>query len=92
MRRDILARIPLQSDGVFVYAEILAKANFLGKLLSSDVPLGDRNNPVAADRQVGDSILRILADACRVFNTPDFGPAHLPSPEKDSLAPAVTPS
>src|SRR5206468_12751574 len=29
-RRSIFARIPIQSDGPFVHAEVLAKANFLG--------------------------------------------------------------
>ena len=42
MRREIFARIPLQSDGPFVHVEVLAKANFLGCILAEDVPLGRR--------------------------------------------------
>src|SRR5947209_7296668 len=33
-RRSIFARIPIQSDGAFVHAEILAKANFLGCMMA----------------------------------------------------------
>ena len=38
-RRDILARIPIQSDGPFAHVELLAKANFLGCLMGEEVPL-----------------------------------------------------
>src|SRR5207248_6099704 len=33
-RRSMFARIPIQSDGPFVHAEIRAKANFLGCIMS----------------------------------------------------------
>jgi len=72
-RRSIFARIPIQSDGPFVHAEILAKANFLGCLMT-EVPVryqpnSDRKPPSAAAWR---------ADASRVFFHPDFGPAVLP--------------
>src|SRR5438132_4575059 len=54
-RRSIFARIPIQSDGSFVHAEILAKANFLGCLIAeADVsysPRADSGGDSAARRQ-----------------------------------------
>jgi len=43
-RRSVFDRMVLQSDGEFIHAEILAKANFLGCLMD-EVPLGDRPDP-----------------------------------------------
>jgi hypothetical protein len=77
LRREILARIPIQSDGSFAHVEILAKANFLGCLLAEDVALGDRLRPVLPETE-GERFGRVFADARRVFNRPDFGPARLP--------------
>lgn len=84
-RRSVFARLPLQSDGSFVHVEILAKANFLGCLLGEEVPLGDRNHPVAAEEESGDRLLRILADGARVFRHPEFGTAK--SSEKVAALP-----
>src|SRR5581483_8213043 len=39
LRREILARFPLQSDGSFVHVEILAKANYLGLMMGEEVTL-----------------------------------------------------
>ncbi len=69
-RRSIFARIPIQSNGPFVHAEILAKANFLGCIMT-EVPvryLPDKLSDAAAWR----------VDASRVFFHPDFGPPILP--------------
>ena len=38
-RRSVLDRIPIQSDGDFVHAELLAKANFLSCLMA-EIPIG----------------------------------------------------
>lgn len=43
-RRTVFDRMVLQSDGEFIHAEILAKANFLGCLMD-EVVLGDRPDP-----------------------------------------------
>jgi hypothetical protein len=93
LRRDILARIPIQSDGAFVHVEILAKANFLGHLLAEDAPLGDRQHPVVPEPADEDGAGRLWADAARVFNRPKFGPARLPgaAPEQ-AEAEAAPPS
>jgi glycosyltransferase involved in cell wall biosynthesis len=71
LRREILTRIPLQSDGPFVHVEIVAKANFLGHVLGEEVPLqvapDDRTAPAGSLREM-------LAEAHRLFYHPDFGP------------------
>ena len=78
MRRDIFARIPLQSDGPFVHVELLAKANFLGCILAEDVPLGDAQQPVRAEARDGPGA-GFLKECMRVFDRPDFGPTVLPA-------------
>jgi hypothetical protein len=78
IRREIFARIPLQSDGPFVHVEILAKANFLGKVLGEEVPLGDRNRPVtAAARPDAPGVGSVVREACRLFRHADFGPIQV---------------
>jgi glycosyltransferase involved in cell wall biosynthesis len=75
LRRDILARIPIQSDGAFAFTELIAKANFLGCLLAEEVPLPVRAplGPATRPRR-----RRTLREAYRVFSRPDFGPPSLP--------------
>jgi len=75
LRRDILARIPIQSDGPFAHVEVLAKANFLGLILGEEVPLGDRQRPVPAEPrgQLG----QYVREANRLMSHPDFGPPHV---------------
>jgi glycosyltransferase involved in cell wall biosynthesis len=81
LRRDILARIPLQSRGSFAHVELLAKANFLGHLIAEEVPLGDRQHSVFPEERRRERLRDVFADARRVFSHPDFGPAHLEKPE-----------
>ena len=80
-RRDVFARIPLQSKGTFAHIEILAKANFLGCILSEDVPLGDKDRPVKAEPRDGPDE-DFIKDCRRVFNRPDFGPVVAPTTDK----------
>ena len=75
MRRDILARIPIQSNGPFAHVELLAKANFLGCLMGEEMPLDVKPPPYRGDAG------QFFRDGQKVFNKPDFGPAILPSPE-----------
>ncbi len=84
LRREILQRMPLQSDGCFVHAEILAKANFLTLLLSEDLPLGDREAN-AEHRPEGtpppsrsEPARQMWRDGWRVFWSPEFGPVQPP--------------
>jgi glycosyltransferase involved in cell wall biosynthesis len=65
-RREIFDKIPIQSDGEFVHAEILAKANFIGCLMD-EVELEEaaewRSDP------------RRFSELREVFRFPKFGPA-----------------
>lgn len=81
-RRDIFARIPIQSNGDFVHTEILSKANFLTCWMD-EVPLG------ASDKhaQVNFHWNQRGKDMWRVLNGADFGPAVLPPP-----TPVATPT
>jgi hypothetical protein len=73
-RKAVFTRIPIQSDGHFAHAEIVAKANFLGCLMT-EVPVTYR--PGTAVSQAGKRP-STMAEARRVFGHPDFGPAKLP--------------
>ena len=75
-RREIFARIPVQSSGILAHAEILAKANFLGCLMSE----------VDVAYQHASSTSPVLEKAwhkevATLFHHPDFGPAMLPAKE-----------
>jgi hypothetical protein len=74
-RRDIFARIPIQSDGPFAHLEILAKANFLGCVMT-ETAVGYRPNAAPA----APPLRQLLAEGSRVVSDPDFGPAKLPEP------------
>jgi glycosyltransferase involved in cell wall biosynthesis len=76
-RRSIFTRILIQSSGPFAFAELLAKANFLGCLMS-ETPAAYRPSP-DTDRKWGKVTLRQkLAGFRRVFSHPDFGPVTVP--------------
>jgi glycosyltransferase involved in cell wall biosynthesis len=71
-RREIFARIPIQSDGDFVHTEVLAKANFLGCYLNDEVTVTHQPRPGAVRE-------RMWKDGRCVFAHPDFGPPVLPA-------------
>jgi len=73
-RRSIFARIPIQSSGPFAFAELLAKANFLGCLMS-EVPVASHPMPETNAKWSNSSLRQKLAGSRRVFSHPDFGPA-----------------
>jgi glycosyltransferase involved in cell wall biosynthesis len=73
-RRTIFSRIPIQSAGGFVHAEILAKANFLGCLMTELPVEVDTAAPAPID------LRERRAEALRVFRNADFGPTFLPAP------------
>jgi glycosyltransferase involved in cell wall biosynthesis len=75
-RRSIFERIPIQSNGPFAFTELLAKANFLGCLMSEVLvsyhPMSD------ADAKWSNTNLREkLAGFRQLFTHPDFGPAKM---------------
>jgi glycosyltransferase involved in cell wall biosynthesis len=88
VRREIFARIPIQSDGPFAHVEVLAKANFLGHVLGEELTLEVRPRPYRGDWRA------IWGEGKRVFVRPDFGPAVLPPPVSKGEAiaqPGTTP-
>lgn len=60
-RKHVFDRMVIQSDGDFVGAELLAKANFLGCLMD-EVPLADRQ-PVGSLPKMGDDMKRVFSHA-----------------------------
>lgn len=79
-RRSVFDRMVLQSDGEFIHAEILAKANFLGCLMD-EVALGDRPDPLPAP-DVG-------KEMWTVFREPKF---RTPPTAENSGSPAAAPA
>jgi hypothetical protein len=78
-RREILHRLPLQSRTAFVHVELLAKANFLGKIFGAEqVPLA-----VVPPKYRGD-VGKQWRDMQRIMNHPDFGPPVVP---QDTILP-----
>ena len=73
-RRSVFTRIPIQSAGPFVHAEILAKANFLGSIMT-EVPV--RYEPNHVSQGAPASLVTWRTDASRVFFRPEFGPAGI---------------
>jgi hypothetical protein len=72
LRRAVFARLPIQSDGPFAHAEVLAKANFLGCVMGEELPLDVRPPPYRGDaRQMWRELKQLL-------RAPDFGPPTLP--------------
>jgi glycosyltransferase involved in cell wall biosynthesis len=87
-RRSIFRRIPIQSDGSFAHAEILAKANFLGALLT-EVPVSYQPLPDQPGGTWWGHLRSVWPELRRLYTRPDFGPPVLP--EKDTATPAEPP-
>jgi Glycosyl transferase family 2 len=83
-RRSIFARIPIQSSGPFAPIEILAKANFLGCMMS-EAPVTYRPRAPAGSSSRG-RFRSMLGELTAIFFRPSFGPRDLPS-----AAPPVSP-
>jgi len=85
-RRSIFARIPIQSNGPFAQVEILAKANFLGCVMT-DQPIAHSPSRTAATDPLGAPLGQTMREAYKVLSKPDFGPAilpvELPAPAED---------
>lgn len=70
IRRSVLDRMVLQSDGEFIHAEILAKANFLGVMID-EIVLSDKEVPAPAPD--------VRKEMWRVFHEPKFRAVATPS-------------
>lgn len=89
-RRSIFARIPIQSSGTFAHVEVLAKANFLGCLMT-EVSVAFRPAKPEQVSDLSSNMSALRQDARRVRRNPDFGPPFLPESEAAAPAAAVTP-
>lgn len=81
-RREILARLPIQSDSAFAHMELVAKANSLTCIMTEEVPLDIRPGPYRGDAGL------IWKEARRLFNKPTFGPP--PQVEASTVAEGAT--
>jgi glycosyltransferase involved in cell wall biosynthesis len=86
-RRAKFARIPIQSDGPFFHAEILAKANFLGCMIH-EVPLTDGPQAPKMPAWHAAKPGQTWSEMRRLLSQPDFGPAVLPTRTLDPKQPA----
>jgi glycosyltransferase involved in cell wall biosynthesis len=76
-RRAIFARIPIQANGPFAHTEVLAKANFLGCLVT-EIPYTSQPQRSGESALAPFRLRQTLAEAHRLFHHPDFGPPKLP--------------
>jgi glycosyltransferase involved in cell wall biosynthesis len=79
-RREIFARIPIQSNGPFAHIEILAKANYLGLIMGEEMPLEPGHYPPLTHTRSREAFRQLLADARQVIPHPDFGPPNVETP------------
>jgi hypothetical protein len=83
-RTAFLKRFPIQSDGDFVHAELVAKATFLTSIMD-EIPL----TPAPPAERGVPSVWR---EMWRVFTNPDFGTPPQPTPgEPGSTSPPQAP-
>src|SRR5262245_37602532 len=80
-RRSVFDRIVIQSDGEFVHAELLAKANFLGCMM---------DEIVLADHQVPPPLPEVNKELRRVFRNPKFR-SPVPTPGLPDAQPMAKP-
>jgi hypothetical protein len=77
-RREMFARLPIQSEGAFVFGEILAKANFL------ECPMGEVELTGPAD-DPAQELRPLLREARRVLANPEFAAStRTTSPNSDT--------
>jgi glycosyltransferase involved in cell wall biosynthesis len=70
-RREVFDRLPIQSDGAFAHVEVLAKANFLGRVMTETAV---RHQPPAGPRdETGEERRQDRADFWRVLSHPEWG-------------------
>ena len=80
-RRAALRRIPIQSNGQFANAEILAKASFMNMLVT-EVGVTCRPRSVGHVAQTREDRRHVLREAAHVFRRPQF---HTPQSGSDRL-------
>jgi hypothetical protein len=85
-RRKVFDRFAIQSDGDFVHAEILAKANFLGCYMD-EVPVADRPGPFSPVPEPPPAPPIVREEMKRVFRNPIFLP---PRSEPQETEPPIS--
>lgn len=88
-RREVFDRIPIQSDGPFVHAEIIAKANFM-TLWMDEIPIAPMPGAAAVIVRTDFEWRDRWQDVKRMMLHPDFGPWPLTAAERSF--PAVPPN
>ena len=78
-RRSIFDRISIQSEGDFVHAEILAKANFLGCYMD-EIAIVKTPGPFTAKSAIPPIAKETWKEMWKVFHNPDFGLWPKPTP------------
>jgi hypothetical protein len=78
-RRTVFDRLPIQSDGQFVHAEIIAKATFLSCLIG-EVPIGRHGGNFKGVAETDPPGVSYAAEARRVFRNPAFTRPPVESP------------
>jgi len=74
-RKSLLEKFPIQSDGEFVHAELIAKSTFVNSLMD-ELPLTPRPDPIPNPRWA--DLWKILSDA--EFTPPAVEPPPVPPP------------
>jgi glycosyltransferase involved in cell wall biosynthesis len=82
-RRSVFDRLPIQSDGQFVHAEIVAKANFLSCLIA-EVPIGRLGGNFKGVVEPEAPGVSFATEARRVFRHPAFTSPKIDSPVIDA--------
>ena len=87
-RRTIFEHIPIQSRSTVAHFEVLAKANFIGSLMT-EVPV--RVNPSVATHPGWSTLpAQIRTELMKLFHAPDFGPV-IKKEERESDASVTSP-
>src|SRR5262249_43820125 len=91
LRRQVFDRFPIQSDGDFVHAEIIAKINFLGALMD-ELPIAAKPGSYAAVAEPPPMPPPVATEMKRVFRRPVFLPPPGPNPAEAPAAPQPPPA
>lgn len=83
IRKPMLDRIMIQSDGEFAHVELLAKTNFVGALIA-EVAIGKLGGTFKSVRQIEES--SDSADRRRVFRRPEFAPVPVLADEHSPIS------
>jgi len=77
LRREILPRLPLQSDGPFAHVELMAKANYLGLVMGEEILLEPGHYPALDHEMSREERRQLFHEAWRVIRHPEFGSAKM---------------